>query len=229
MKRVRSTAAAHRGIVALVFASLTGSAMAVEPVAVPAAPADGGPRHFEVTGVRDGLNLRDQPSLDASVLETLPPGTLLDNLGCRRAAGRAWCDVQRLGGGRRGWTAAEFLSPAVGPDGAIASGYDDTALRAGEGDYDATGRLPCAALRGQPMRDCPFGVARAPGGAATVVVTKPDGVTRTIFFSLGRAIGADTSEAGGYGEFDVEREGDITRLRIGDERYEIPDAVVLGG
>jgi hypothetical protein len=45
---------------------------------------------------------------------------------------------------------------------------------------------------------------------------------------MGRAIGADTSEAD-PGAFSARREGDLTFIRIGDERYEIPDAVVLGG
>lgn len=213
----------------VLIAALATTAGAQETIAVPADPADGGPRHFEVSGTRSGLNLREQPSADAPIVAVLPAGTLLDNLGCRMVVGRAWCDVQRLGGGPRGYVAAEYLSPAVGPDGAVASGYDDTALRAGQGDFDATGRIPCAQHRGQPMGECEFGVARAPGGAATVVVTKPGGAERAIFFSLGRAIGADTSEADGYAAFSVERENDLNRVRIGDERYEIPDAVVLGG
>lgn len=216
-------------VVALLLAAMTATSGAQEKTAVPAAPADGGPRHFEVTGVERGLNLREQASVNAPVFETLPAGTLLDNLGCRRVGARAWCDVQRLGGGPRGYVAAEFLSPAVGPDGAVARGYDDSAARAGQGEFDATGRIPCAQLRGQPMGSCEFGVARASGGAATVVITKPDGITRAIFFSLGRAIGADTSQADGYGEFSVERESDLNLVRVGDERYEIPDALILGG
>ena len=33
------------------------------------------------------------------------------------AEGRVWCDVQELGGGPRGYVAAEFLTPAISPDG----------------------------------------------------------------------------------------------------------------
>lgn len=79
------------------------------------------------------------------------------------------------------------------------------------------------------MGQCYFGVARPGGGSATVVLTRPDGTTRAIFFSNGMAIGADTSEADGYGEFSAERDSDLNLIRVGDERYEIPDAVVLGG
>jgi hypothetical protein len=196
---------------------------------VPAAPEDGGPRNWEVTGVARTLNLREKPSTTAGVVASYAPGTILSNLGCQRAEGRIWCDVQQLEGGPRGYVAAEFLQPAVSPDGSVAAGPDDSALRAGQGQFDATGQIPCAQFAGQPMTQCEFGVARAGGGYATVVVKKPDGVTRAIFFTLGKPIGADTSQADGYPEFRATRENDLHLIRIGNERYEIPDAVVLGG
>jgi hypothetical protein len=74
-----------------------------------------------------------------------------------------------------------------------------------------------------------YGVARAGGGYATVVIKMPDGHERAIFFSMGKPIGADTSQADGYGEFRAGKENDLNLIRVGNERYEIPDAVVLGG
>jgi heat shock protein HslJ len=198
-------------------------------VGVPAAPEDGGPRNWEVTGVSRTLNLREQPSTTARIIATYAPGTILDNLGCQRAEGRIWCDVQQLGGGPRGYVAHEFLKPAVSPDGTVAIGPDDSALRAGEGKFDATGHIPCAQSAGQPMMQCEFGVARSGGVYATVIVKKPDVGTRAIFFRMGMPIGADTSEADGYSEFRATKENDLHLIRVGNERYEIPDAVVLGG
>ena len=193
---------------------------------VPAAPESGGPRNWKVVST---LNLREQASTSARILATYGPGTILDNLGCQRAQGRVWCDVQQFGGGPRGYVAAEYLQPAVSPDGSVAMGPDDSSLRAGQGTFDATGPLPCAFVAGQPMGQCEFGVARAGGGYATVVIKKPDGRTRAIFFRMGRPIGADVSESEGRLEFRATKEGDLHRIRIGNERYEIPDAVVLGG
>jgi len=218
-----------RGSLAVAALSLSVSSAAQAETDVPLGAEDGGPRNWQVTGVVTALNLRDGPSTAAQIIARYPPGTLLDNLGCRRAAARAWCDVQELGGGPRGYVAAEFLEPAVSPDGAVATGPDDSALRAGQGDFDATGPLPCAQFVGQPMEQCEFGVARAGGGYATVVITKPDGRTRAIFFRMGRPIGAGTSEADNPGEFSASREGDLNLIRVGTERYEIPDAVPLGG
>lgn len=205
--------------------------LAGEPASavVRSGPEDGGPRNWVVSGDATWLNLREQPSTSAAVVDHLARGTVLDNLGCRENEGRFWCDVQPLGGGPRGWSAADYLEPAVSPDGAVATGPDDSALRAGQGDFDATGTIPCAQALGQPMTECAFGVARAGGGYATVVVTRPDGTTRALFFRMNRAIGADTSEADGYHGFSATREGDLHLIRVGPERYEIPDAVTLGG
>ena len=78
------------------------------------------------------------------------------------------------------------------------------------------------------MMQCEFGVARSGGGYATVVIKKPGGRTRAIYFRMGVPVGAATSEAD-PGEFSATREGDLNFIRVGDERYEIPDAVPLGG
>lgn len=105
----------------------------------------------------------------------------------------------------------------------------DDAFRAGKGNFDATGNIPCAQYAGQPMGQCAFGVARAGGGTATVVITRPDGTTRALFFIEGNFNSADTSQADGYPEYSAERESDLNLIRVGKERYEIPDAVIWGG
>jgi hypothetical protein len=215
---------------ALALLLTTLPALAQAPADLPKPVEDGGPRTFVVANTSRRVNLREERSTTSRSLASYAAGALLANLGdCRVAGGRAWCDVQPLGGGPRGYVAAEFLATATGPDGAPAVGPDDSALRAGEGRFDATGRIPCAQDAGQPMTDCELGVARAGGGYATVVVKRPGNRTRAVFFRLGRPIGADTSEAEGDKPFRATKEQDLNLIRVGDERYEIPDAVVLGG
>jgi hypothetical protein len=224
-----------RGWPALAVAGLSAACLfaasvgARDALVVPEAPEDGGPRNWVVADIEGRLNLRDGPSRTARVTASFEAGTVLDNLGCREAGGRVWCDVQLFGGGPRGYAAAEFLHPAVSPDGSVATGPDDSALRAGRGDFDATGSIPCAVAPDQPMTRCRFGVARAGGGYATVVVTKPDGARRALFFRRGVAVSADTSEADGYGAFSAVEEADLHRITVGTERYEIPEAVFFGG
>ncbi len=193
-------------------------------------PDEGGPRNWEVTGfVNDTLNLREHPSSKAKILDTYALGTILDNLGCQTSKGQIWCDVQKLGGGARGYVSSKFLKPAVSPDGSAATGPDDSALRAGQNKFDATGTLPCSFSKDDAMKECEFGVARAGGGYATVVITKPDGVKRAVYFRMGKAIGADTSQADGYPEFRSSKKSDWNLIHVGNEFYKIPDAVIFGG
>jgi hypothetical protein len=135
---------------------------------------------------------------------------------------------------RRGEKASYTLTVAIDGAAAPSGSSDDAALsatarRAGEGSFDATGQVPCAQSKGQPMGQCAFGVARASGGTATVSVTRPDGRKRIIFFSKGKAVGADLSQADGNMTFRATKEADLFRIQAGDERYEIPEAAVFGG
>jgi hypothetical protein len=91
--------------------------------------------------------LRQQPLASSRIISTIPGGVILDNLGCRETAGRAWCYLQQFGGGPVGHVDAALLKPAVSPRGAVITGPDDSALRAGQGDFDATGAIPCAQYR----------------------------------------------------------------------------------
>jgi len=104
-----------------------------------------------------------------------------------------------------------------------------SAVRAGRGQFDARGPVPCAMRAGQPMQVCRAAVARDPGGTATVVVTRPDGRTRFIFFEKGKAIGADLTQADSSQYFRATKRGDIYKIKAGYERYEIVEAFVFGG
>ncbi len=93
--------------------------------------------------------------------------------------------------------------------------------------YNATGEVACKLGYGQPTTQCPFGVVRKGNGTAEVTVTATDGSTRTIFFELGQAKRYEAQQ--NYGDFRASREGYLYIIEIGNERYEIPDAVISGG
>lgn len=177
----------------------------------------GDPPYLFAFGIVGKLDIMARPATDANVLGSVDPGTVLRNAGCADADGTRWCEVALLDGSLAGWALGEVLEAA------------GTALRAGQGAFDAAGLIPCAKGIGTPMSHCGFGVARDAGGSATVVVTRPDGLTRALFFTDGRFVSVDTSEADGGHETSAAREGDLTLIRVNDERYEVPDAVVFGG
>jgi hypothetical protein len=119
----------------------------------------------------------------------------------------------------------EMIVEGAGQPAAHAPSHD--AKVAGTG-FHATGNIPCSMGKGQPTGSCAFGVKREGNGSAKVTVTKVDGGQRVIFFEKGRAIGYDQSQADSGG-FKAEKEADLNIIHIGEERYEIPDAVILGG
>lgn len=107
-----------------------------------------------------------------------------------------------------------------------ASAMSTDAMVAGT-NFHATGEIVCVDENGEAS--CPFGVVRHGNGTADVTITRPDGRPRTIFFEGGKAVAADIAEADGDVEFAVERQGDMSIVTIGDQRYEVFDAIVFGG
>jgi len=176
------------------------------------------PPYLSPFGISDALDIRAKPSTRAAVVADALAGTVLRNYGCRESEGRRWCEVERVEGNTtRGWAAAEYLEEA------------NAALRAGQGVFDAGGWIDCSPVRGESMTQCGFGVARDGGGTATVMVTRPDGRNRALFFENGDFLGADTSEADGYHDTAATKQGDVFEVRVGPERYEIFEAVIFGG
>ena len=95
-------------------------------------------------------------------------------------------------------------------------------------DYHATGKIPCK-MEGQPSGNCDFGVRRLGNGSADVTITRPDGNTVTVHFELGKVKSVEESQGGFRPEFKSSMEGDLHILTIGRDRYEILNAVIVGG
>jgi hypothetical protein len=74
------------------------------------------------------------------------------------------------------------------------------------------------------MRQCPFGVIREGPGNAGVWIALGDGEERQILFEGGTPVTTDSPET-----LRFDKTGDLFVIRVGDERFEIPDAVVSGG
>ncbi len=194
--------------------------------AIPAA-AQGGPRRWQVVRP-DGLTMHKQPDLDAPIIETLPDGAMLANLGCTLTGQAVWCQIQPFQSRGQGYVMAAFLSPMRDSDGTILTGVDNSRSRARQGDFDATGRIPCAQIRNQMMEPCLFGVARSDGGDATVAVTFANGFKRMLFFTNAAFISADTTMSGTGFDTDWRMEDNRHFIRVEDQRYEVPTSIITG-
>jgi Bacterial SH3 domain len=188
----------------------------------------GGPDFWEVTGVSAGdqLNVRQEPSTAGRVVARVDNGRVLRNRGCRMSGGQRWCEVEAADeAGLRGWVAGRFLRESSYTAGS--EGTND-ALVPGTG-FNATGPLPCARSRGQPMGQCTFGVKRDGKGGGSITVFWPDGGNRVIFFENNTPTRFDRSEADGDAQMAVSNVNDLWMVTIGDQRFEIPAAVMTGG
>lgn len=198
-----------------------------EPIAAaPLAPEQGGPRRWRATG--DDLHLHDAPAEGAEVVGVIADGAVLTNLGCEQSEGRSWCQVRPFRGGARGYLPAERLQPAVGPDGFVPIGVDDSRRRARRGDFDARAQIRCAQEAGEALGVCDAAVARSGGGDATVVVTFPNGFARQLFFTHGAFTRADATMSGVGTDTDWRVEDGLHVIRVDDQRFEAPVVLVIG-
>ncbi|THD84270.1 SH3 domain-containing protein [Aliigemmobacter aestuarii] len=214
-------------------ALLAGLAALLSGAVLPATAQDAGPDLWEVRGLSTTLNLRVAPSIGAEVLMRFVPGERLAGLGCRAVEGREWCEVEAADGGPRGFVLRDFLravpDDAPGAAAALAGEAGPATTGEGQGGFDATGLLACAAPAGLPLGDCAFAVIRGQGGEALLSVTLPDGGLRLIRFADGMAVQADGEAAAAPGAFRAVRQGDLHRIFVGDERFEISHGALFGG
>lgn len=182
----------------------------------------GGPDWWAVSGVKAGaLNLRSGPGTRYAMIGKAQNGEVMQNLGCRLSGQTRWCRVRVAVSGVQGWAAGAFLVESAAPQAARAAAGGPK----GEGAaFDATGEISCAPAAGQDMRPCAFGVVRDGPGNAGVWIALGDGVERQILFEGGKPIAANTAAPLGFDDA-----GGVFLVRVGDERYDIPDAVVNGG
>lgn len=196
----------------------------------------GGPDFYEVrTRTGSGaLNIRAAPTTGAAVVTAVTGGTLLRNLGCRMNEGRRWCRVATLADpGVEGWAAGDFLFESGGvathlPDMIPVPDSPADALVPGT-NFHATGQIACVRDSDAPAAMCNFGVVREGGGSGSVTVFWPEGGSRMIFFEGGTPVYYDQSQADRGAEMAVTRQGDNSIVFVGQERFEIPDAVIFGG
>lgn len=197
----------------------------------------GGPDFWEVrlSDPVGSLNVHDGPSGGAPTVGRFPNAAILRNLGCRMAEGRRWCRIESSApGGITGWVAGEFLIEASGGSAAPAAGEGNMdrpvgGVRPEDSAFTATGLIDCTLSRDAATQICEFGVIREGAGSGIVAVFWPEGGMRAITFENGSPVRYDESQADAGKELGITRDGDLSTIFVGEERYVIPDAVLYGG
>jgi hypothetical protein len=92
--------------------------------------------------------------------------------------------------------------------------------------FHASADVPCSSGSSGKAASCKASVIRRANNGATVVVMNPEGQKRQFLFVKGKAVASDQPE-----KLTVQRRGDVSVLVLGEnvERYEIIDALVVGG
>jgi hypothetical protein len=101
------------------------------------------------------------------------------------------------------------------------------ATRAKSGDFDAKGEARCAQEVGQSLETCAVAVARAAGSAA-VVVTFANGFARTLTFEDRQFLRGNATMSGVGTDTDWSLSSGVFSIRVDDQRFELPEALVFG-
>lgn len=98
--------------------------------------------------------------------------------------------------------------------------------RARSGKFDAMGEVRCAQEVRQSLGECNAAVARD-GRCAAVVVTFTNGFARTLMFSDGEFLRGNATMSGAGTDTDWQLSGGLYHVRVDDQRFEIPEALVI--
>ena len=99
--------------------------------------------------------------------------------------------------------------------------------RARSGDFVARGEARCAQEVGQSLEICDVAVARAIGSSA-VVVTFPNGFARTLSFADRQFLRGNATMSGVGTDTDWILTAGVYSIRVDDQRFELPEALVFG-
>lgn len=102
------------------------------------------------------------------------------------------------------------------------------AKRAKAGSFDAMGEVACAQQVGEKMETCAAAVARVGSSEAAVVVTFPNGFARTLMFEGGVFVRGNPTMSGVGTDTAWRVSNGVHFVRVDDQRFELPEALVFG-
>lgn len=127
----------------------------------------------------------------------------------------------------RGIGAPLAVIAAVLHAGVAAADIDRVAKRAKHGDFDAVAQIGCAQEAGESFGICRAQVARSPDHAA-VVVTFPNGFARVLTFEGGAFLRGNPTMSGVGTDVEWRLTEGAYLIRVDDQRFNVPEALVRG-
>lgn len=94
--------------------------------------------------------------------------------------------------------------------------------------FTAGSVIPCE-RPGTGVAQCEAGVVREGNGNGALFVFWPEGGSRVLYFENGEIIRYDQSEADGGAVLTTTRDGDVQTVTVGEARFEVFDALLIGG
>ena len=125
------------------------------------------------------------------------------------------------------WASA-LAASLCGPLAAQPIETDETMRRLMDGAADAVGEIACVQAEGMDRGTCAARVTRGPGGRASVHVTFGNGFSRVLHFDGGVFVRANATMSGTGTDADWAPSGDLVRVRVEGQRYDLPLALVFG-
>ena len=102
----------------------------------------------------------------------------------------------------------------------------DATRNAKAGEFVASDDVACAQEVGEELGVCSAKVARDDADAAAVVVTFPNGFSRILTFEGGAFLRGNTTMSGVGTDTEWSLDDGLYRIRVDDQRFELPKALV---
>ncbi|MEO1536754.1 MAG: hypothetical protein AAFR73_03415 [Pseudomonadota bacterium] len=99
--------------------------------------------------------------------------------------------------------------------------------RAKLGDFDSAADVACSQELGEELGSCAAGVARD-GTSAAVVVSFRNGFKRMLTFDDGAFLRGNTTMSGVGTDTEWRLEDGLYRIRVDDQRFDIPETLIAG-
>ena len=91
---------------------------------------------------------------------------------------------------------------------------------------DAPDSIACAQESGDPLGRCTYGIERDGTGKTTFTAVFANGFKRRLYFDKARFIKGSTTMSGTGTDTDWNLEDGTHRIRVDDQRFEIPDTLI---